>query len=80
MRFRIHTARRSFGYPPCGRQNDVTGTIFAPVTSSHSMSGDVMTSPDCVCAGSEDALSLYRSLDCVAAQVIETIARAVIPS
>lgn len=53
MRCRIHTARRDPDYPPYGRQSDVTGTFYTPVTSPHFEPDDVMTSPDCVCAGSE---------------------------
>ena len=43
--------RRGPGYPPCGRQGDVTGTVSAPVASPHTKSGDVMTSFDLVYAG-----------------------------
>ena len=55
---RIHNVRRSSYYPPCGRQSDVTGTVSAPVTSPHFESGGVMTSPDCVCAGSDSDIIL----------------------
>ena len=37
---------RGFDYPPYERQNDVTGTVLAPVTSPHLESDDVMTSLD----------------------------------
>ena len=51
MRSRILVARRSSGYPPSGRQSDVTGTDYAPVTSAYFKSGGVMKSPDRICAG-----------------------------
>lgn len=52
-RRRIPRLHRGFGCPPCGRQSDVTGTVSAPVTSPHSKSGDVMTSPDRVYRSSQ---------------------------
>ena len=53
MRSRARSVHCGSGYPPCGRQSDVTDTFSAPVTSPHSQSGDVMTSPDRVCAGND---------------------------
>ena len=35
---------------------NVTGTVCVPMTSPHSKPGDVMTSPNYVCAGSETVL------------------------
>ena len=59
---RIPCLHRGFDHPPRGRQSDVTGTVPAPVTSSHSQSDDVMTSPDCVSAGSDSHIILEDQL------------------
>ena len=57
---RIPCLHRGFGCSPCGRQSDVTGTAYAPVTSPHSKSADVMTSPNRVCTGNWLANRILR--------------------
>lgn len=57
---RIPCLHRGSDYLRCGRQNDVIGAFFAPVTSPHSRSGDIMTSPDCVCAGNWLTIRILR--------------------